>query len=66
MTMLTQDLERPLQAARSRLMRSDAEKAHVNNIKRACVIAFGLLLGGGGIAAIIALKTAIYFARFPL
>jgi hypothetical protein len=66
MTMLTQDFERPLQVARPRLLSPEAEKTHVAAIKRACAVAFGLLLGGGGIAAIIALRTAIYLARFHL
>src|SRR5690349_14465582 len=48
------------------VMRAEAEKVHGAAIRRACVVVFGVLLGGGGIAAIIALKTAIYLSRLPL
>jgi hypothetical protein len=65
MTMLMQECERP-SAAGPRLPRAETERTHVAEIKRACVVALGLLLGGGGIAAIIALKSAIYLSRLPL
>jgi hypothetical protein len=67
MAMLTHDFERPVRSAgEQRLARSDSAQAHLAMIKRVGLIASALLLGGGGLAAIIALKTAIYFARFHL
>jgi hypothetical protein len=63
MAMLTHELERTF---RSPDNRPDAAAAHWATIKRVCVIAATLLLAGGAMAAGIALKTAIYFARFHL
>jgi hypothetical protein len=63
MAMLTHDLDPPLH---SPPLSHDAAKANLTRIKRACLVASTLLLAGTGLAAIIALKTAIYFARFHL
>jgi hypothetical protein len=41
-----------------------AAKAHPATIKRFCICALTLLAAGGALAAIIALKAAIYVPRF--
>ena len=65
MAMLTHELERTFRSSDKRqLIRPDAAAAHWATIKQVCVIVSTLLLAGGGLAAIIALKTAVYFARF--
>ena len=67
MAMLTHDFEQPVRpAGKQRLAQSDSANTHLAVIKRVCLIASTLLLAGGALAAIIALKTAIYFARFHL
>jgi hypothetical protein len=67
MAMLTHDFERPVgPAGRQQPAQVDSAKAHFAMIKRFCLIASTLLLAGGALAAIIALKTAIYFSRFHL
>ena len=67
MAMLTHDFERPVRATgKLRIARADSTNAHLAMIKRVCLIASTLLLAGGALAAIIALKTAIYFSRFHL
>jgi hypothetical protein len=67
MAMLTHGFERPVRSTGTqRLAQADSANAHLAMIKRVCLIASTLLLAGGALAAIIALKTAIYFARFHL
>jgi hypothetical protein len=67
MAMLTHDFERPARSAdEQRLARSASAKTHRAMIKRVSLIALALLLTGGVLAAAIALKTAIYFSRYPL
>jgi hypothetical protein len=67
MAMLTHDFERPVRSAGGqRLAQVDSAKTHFAMIKHFCLIASTLLLAGGALAAIIALKTAIYFSRFHL
>lgn len=67
MAMLTHDFGRPVRASgKQRLPQADSADARLAMIKRFCVIASTLLLAGGALAAIITLKTAIYFARFHL
>ena len=67
MAMLTHGFERPFRP-------SDAQQsatpgmagAHLTTIKRACLFLLTVLLAGGALAAVIALKTAIYFWRYKL
>ena len=67
MAMLTHGLERPVRSSgKRRLAQAVSAQAHLVMIKRVCLIASTLLLAGSALAAIIALKTAIYFARFHL
>jgi hypothetical protein len=67
MAMLTDDFERPVRSrGKHRIAQADSASAHLAMIKRLCLIASTLLLAGGALAAIIALKTAIYFSRFHL
>ena len=67
MAMLTHDFGRPVRATgKPRTARADSANAHLAMIKRLCLIASTLLLAGGALAAIIALKTAIYLSRFHL
>ena len=68
MTMLT-PAHGPLHRARHPLeTRSDLgagnAAAHLATIKRFCLGALAILLGGIGVAAIMALKIAIYLPRF--
>ena len=64
MAMLTHDFERPFRSpANQPLVRPDAAKAHLAAIKRVCLCALTVLLAGGAVAAVIALKTAIYFSH---
>ena len=39
--------------------------AHLATFKRFCVCAVAVLLAGGAVAGIMAVKTAAYFWRFP-
>jgi len=67
MAMLTHDFEQPFRSpARSPAVKPDATSARRTAIKQICVSALTVLLAGGLLAAGIALKTAIYFARFHL
>jgi hypothetical protein len=44
-------------------VRAGAAQAHLATIKRFCICALTLLVAGGAVAAIIALKTAVYLSR---
>ena len=68
MTMLMHTRD-PFQRAPSSMGRRDtvregAAEAHLAMIKRFCISALTVLAAGGAIAAIIALKAAIYFWVF--
>ena len=54
----------PLTGHLARVMR--VATAHLGLIKRVCLCALAVLLTGGAMAGIIALKTAIFFSRFGL
>ena len=63
MAMLTHDFERPARSLGKQLYdRSDTGKARLVMLKRFCLCALTVLLAGGAVAAVIALKTAIYFS----
>jgi hypothetical protein len=68
MTMLTHTrspFERaPYSSRRRDAARADAAQAHLAMIKRFCFCALMAVLAGGALAAIIALKAAIYLSRF--
>jgi hypothetical protein len=67
MAMLTHDLERPFHSSEGQQrVRSGAARARLTLVKRAGLWALTILLAGGALAAVIALKTAIYFWRFKL
>jgi len=67
MAMLTHDLERPLRPEEEQpQVGSDAASAHLAMIKLVCLCLLTGLLAGGALAAVIALRTAIYFWRFKL
>ena len=67
MAMLTHDLERTLHPSEEPLQaESGTAVAHLAVIKRVCLGMLTVLLAGGALAAVIALKTAIYFWRFKL
>jgi hypothetical protein len=68
MTMLTHP-RGPFERARYSLGRRDtdgtiAAEAHLAMIRRFCICAVTILVAGGAVAAIIALKAAIYLSRF--
>ena len=68
MTMLMQT-RGPFEEARHPLenrsgVRAASAAAHLETIKRFCLGALAILLGGSAIAAIMALKIAIYLPRF--
>jgi hypothetical protein len=68
MTMLMHTRD-PFERAPSLMERRDtiregAAEAHLAMIKRFCMCALTVLAAGGAIAAIIALKAAIYYWRF--
>jgi hypothetical protein len=65
MAMLMHDFERAFRP-RQPPVRPAAATAHLATVKRVGLCALGALLGGSAVAAIIALKTAAYFARFHL
>jgi hypothetical protein len=68
MTMLmhTRDpLERaPSSPERRDTVKGGAAQAHLATIKRFCICALVAVAAGGALAAIIALKAAIYLSRF--
>jgi len=67
MAMLTHDFERIFQPPEGRWrVRPTAARAHLATIKRFCLCALTIFLAGGSLAAIIALKTGVYFWRFKL
>ena len=67
MAMLTHDLNRPFHPTEKQLqIRSVTAIAHLVMIKRVCFGVLTVLLAGGALAAVIALKTAIFFWRFKL
>jgi hypothetical protein len=67
MAMLTHDLERPLHPSEAKQrVRSATARPYLAMIKRLCLGALTVLLAGGALAAVIALKTAIFFWRFKL
>jgi len=67
MAMLTHDSNPPIRSsAHPALARTRATTAALAGIKRVLLYASTILLAGGGLAAIIALKTAIYFSRYHL
>jgi hypothetical protein len=63
--MLTHDSERPLSPGQPSV-RPVVANAHLATAKRFCLCALGAVLAGSAVAAIIALKTSIYFVRFHL
>jgi hypothetical protein len=65
MVMLTHDFERSFHP-RQPPVRPTAATALLATVKRFGLCAMSTLLGGSAVAAIIALKTAAYFARFDL
>jgi len=67
MAMLTHDLERPLHPSEvERRVRPATTRAYFATIRQLCLFALTVLLAGGALAVVIALKTAIYFWRFKL
>jgi hypothetical protein len=67
MAILTHDLERPFHPSEGQQrVRPGAAGVHLVMIKRVCPWALTILLAGGALATVIALKTAIYFWRFKL
>ncbi|HWN78875.1 MAG TPA: hypothetical protein VNN81_13570 [Bradyrhizobium sp.] len=68
MTMLTHTrvpFERvPYSSGRRDAARAEVAQAQLATIKRFCVCALTVVLAGGALAAIIALKAAVYFLRF--
>jgi len=66
MTMLTHthSLERSSYSPQSRDAEADAAGTRIATIKRICLCTLAALLAGGAMAGIIALRTAIYLARF--
>ena len=65
MAMLTHDFEPPTRSSRKQLLAgAEAGKAHLAMLRRFCLCALTVLLAGRAVAAVIALKTAVYFARF--
>jgi hypothetical protein len=67
MAMLTHNLERPLRPSQvEQCVRSATTRPHLAIIRRVCLAVLTVLLAGGALAAVIALKTAIYFWRFKL
>ena len=66
MAILTHDFERPVRQAGKQHVGSDAERSHKAVLKRFFLCALTVLLAGGAVAGIIALKTAVYFARYHL
>jgi hypothetical protein len=65
MAMLTRDFERPFHP-RQVPVGPAAASEHLATVKRFGLYVLGALLGGSAVAAIIALKTAAYFARLHL
>jgi len=67
MAMLTHDFERPVRrSSKQRRVGSDADRSYTAVLKRLFLCALTVLLAGGAVAGIIALKTAVYFARYHL
>lgn len=66
MTMLTHthSLERSSYSPQNRDAETDAADTRIATIKRICLCTCAALLAGGAMAGIIALRTAIYLARF--
>ena len=68
MTMLTHTrvpFERaPCSSGSRDAARAEVAQAQLATIKRFCVCALTVALAGGALAAIIALKAAVYFLRF--
>jgi hypothetical protein len=67
MTMLTHTrgpFERvPYASGRRDTAGAGAAQAHLAMIKRFCICALTMLVAGGAVAAVIALKTAVYLSR---
>ena len=67
MAMLRHELEQPFRPSEApQRIRSGVARTHLAMIKRVCLCVLTVLLAGGALAAVIALKTAIYFWRFKL
>jgi hypothetical protein len=67
MAMLTHDLERlPHPSEAQQRVRLSTARAHLGTIKHFCLCALTILIAGGALGAVIALKTGIYFWRFKL
>ena len=64
MTLLLHGSDRVSPSSDVRATAADAVRAHLPAIKRLCLTVFVILLAGGALAGVIALKTAIYFWRF--
>jgi len=65
MAMLTHDFERLFHPSEGRpRVRPTAAKAQLAAIKRFSLCALTIFLAGGALAAVIALKTGVYFWRF--
>ena len=65
--MLRHELEQPFRPSEApQRVRSGVARTHLAMIKRVCPCVLTVRLAGGALAAVIALKTAIYFWRFKL
>jgi hypothetical protein len=53
----------PYPSGRRDTVGADAAQAHLAMIRRFCTCALTVLVAGGAVAAIIALKTAVYLSR---
>lgn len=65
MTTLTHDLHSPVRTPENRA-RAETEKTRLPAIRRFLLSALAILLAGGGLAAVLALKTAVYLSRQQL
>jgi hypothetical protein len=66
MAMLTHDLEPRFRPSEAQQRTRGAARAPLTAIKRVCLFALTVLLATGAVAAVIALKTAIYFWRLKV
>ena len=67
MAMLTHDFEPSFRApGRQSAARPDAARAHLAVLKRFLLCALAVLVAGGAVGGVIALKTAVYFSRYHL
>lgn len=67
MAMLTHHFERPFRSSgRQHVVTRVSATVHLAVLRRFLPCALAVLVAGGAVAAVIALKTAIYFSRFHL